>query len=420
MAYGDNTYGADHEWSFNNVLTDSIGTLNLSNTGGVFVATPITRNSTHSYQTNGRDDLAVVGTDATSGASGFDRYAFQGWFMVSQIQGPPTLIYKQGGNTSGFALFLWAGNNVMLQVKDVNAANNIQIYSDIALTNNRPYHFLIRYSGSGFSNEIEFYLDGVKQTSNNGTVQPGAASMTAHTGNHTFGENGTTSIDVSVGDEAVLIKAPVNGFWSRWWTWFGGSAESITQTQIRDNLFGEGAIPGITIISDTEANMQIALDAIASTLRGDEPVNILVEEVSGGGALNLNADNITHDPRASIHVFYEGSGTLNWTNSNGSNASIGSQNVNFINPAIATITGLINGSEVRIYEDDGVDSNDFGTDLAGIETLSGTTFQYSHSGATNVIVIQMIADGYEEIRIRRTLTSANQTFNVSPIVETNI
>ena len=190
MAYGDTTLNADHRWSFDNVLTDSIGSLTVTNTGGVLTATPITRDATHSYLTNGRDDLATVAPTTDTGTTGLDRYAFQGFFMVDDIQGQPCMIYKQGGNTSGFTLFIWAGNNIMLQVKDINANDNIQIFSDIAITSNRVYHFFVRYSGSGFSDEIEFRIDGIKMTANRNGVAPGATSMTAHTGNHNWGENG--------------------------------------------------------------------------------------------------------------------------------------------------------------------------------------------------------------------------------------
>lgn len=368
MAYGDNTLNANHRWSFNNVLTDSIGSLTVTNTGGSFVTTPITRDATHSYQTNGRDDIATLTPDATLGSAGFTSFAFQGWFMVSQIQGPPCTIFKTGGTTAGFALFLWAGNNVMLQVKDINANNNIQIFSDIALTDNRPYHFFVRYSGSGFNNEIEFYIDSVKQLSNRNGVIPGAASMTAFTGEYAWGENGSTGLDVTVGSEAVLIKAPINGHSAEYWTWIGADAEAITPLQIKDDLFSEGGIPDFTITSDTEVNMQSQLTTIASTIRPDVPLCILVEEVTGGGNLNLDADNITFNSRAGMHVKYEGSGTLNWTNNNGSNASIGTDNVTFLNPAQLTITGLQNPTEVRVYE--------AGTqnEIAGQESITTGTF----------------------------------------------
>lgn len=408
MAYGDTLLGADHRWSFNNVLTDSVGSLTVTNTGGVFVATPITRDATHSYQTNGRDDLAVVATTTDTGSAGFSRYAFQGWFMASQIQGPPTLIYKQGGNTAGFALFLWAGNNVMLQVKDTSGNDNLQIFSDIALTDNRPYHFYVKYSGSGFDNEVEFYIDGVKQTANRNGVTPGAASMTAHTGNHNWGENGTGSTDVSVGANAVIVKAPVNGFWSEWWTWEGADADH-TQTEIDDDLFGAGAIPDITISSDTEANMQTALDAYADTVRGDEPLCFLIEAVTGDGDLSLSADNITFNERASIHVRYEGTGTLTWTNDNGSNADRSSGNVTFLNPAQFTLINVQNPSEIRVYEAGTT------TEIAGQETVTTGTFSSTVSASN--IDVAIIALDFQISRLKNIDMSSDVTIDASQVTD---
>ena len=387
MAYGDTLLGADHRWSFNNVLTDSVGSLTVTNTGGSFVTTPITRDATHSYQTNGRDDLATVATTTDTGSAGFNRYAFQGWFQVSAIQGPPCLIYKQGDNTAGFAIFLWAGNNVMLQVKDSLSPVLVQIFSDFALTPNRPYHFFVRYLGSNRGDEIEFYIDGVKQTSNKDGVTADNNTMTVHTSAHTWGENGVLGTEVSVGTESVIIKAPVNGFWAEWWTWEGADAQNITATQIRDDLFSPGAIPDVTISADTEANMQIALDAIADTIRPDVPLCILVEEVTGGGDLNLTADNITFNPRASMHVRYEGGGTLFWTNSNGSDGSLSNANVTFLNPAQLTITGLQNPTEVRVY------FAGTRTELAGQETV--TTGTFSATISQTPIDIRFISLNYE-------------------------
>ena len=409
MAYGDNLLGAGHRWTFNNELTDSVGSLTLTNTGGNFVTTPITRDATHSYQTNDRDDLAVVAPDATTGTSGHDRYAFQGWFRTNSIQGPPCMIHKQGGNTAGFALFIWAGNNLMLQVKDVNANDNIQIFSDIALTNNRSYHFFVRYSGSGFSNEVELYLDGVKQTANRNGVLPGASSMTAYTGNLNWGENGSSSTDVNIGNETVIIKAPVNGLFKEFWTWNGASAESITQSQISNILFGGGAIPELTIFSDSAANMQASLDAIASTVRGDVPLAILVEDVSEGGDLTLTADNVQFNSRGSIDVQWEGSGILTWINENGSNASkssvVNGGSVDFVESVPVTITALdiddnsvIEGARVYITE------SPSGTVLVNdITNASGqVTFNYQYS-----------SDQAITGRIRRGTTS--QFYKTAPI-----
>ena len=55
-----------------------------------------------------------------------------------------------------------------------------------------------------------------------------------------------------------------------------------------------------------------------------------------------------------------------------------------------------------------------------MESLTGTSYQYNHAGLTNDIVIQMIADGYEEVKLNHTLSSVDQTVTVFPQVEDNI
>jgi hypothetical protein len=377
MAYGDIVLGAEHRWSFNNVLTDSIGSLTITNTGGNFVTTPITRDATHAYQTNGRDDIATVATSATSGNSAFTRFAFQGWFEASQIQGPPCMIYKQGGTTSGYGLFIWGGNNVMLQVRNSTGNTLIQIYSDIALTDGRTYHFFVRFSGNGFRNEVEFYLDAVKQTANLDGVEPNTASLAAHTGNHNWGENGTTGTEIPIGNENVIIKAPVNGLSAEYWIWNDADAEAITEAQITNDLFGAGAIPEFTVSSGTQSAMQATLDTISGTTRGDEPLNILVEAVTGDGDLTLTANDIIFPDRASLNVRYEGNGTLTWVNGGTSNASKGStinNDIVFVQEVPLTITvidastfGVVEGARVLLEAASG------GTEVVGTDLISGNT-----------------------------------------------
>ena len=106
--------------------------------------------------------------------------------------------------------------------------------------------------------------------------------------------------------------------------WDGSDAD-LTDTEIRETLFELGALAGTTISSGSESAMQTSLDALADTVRGNEPLNIRVEEVTGDGDLTLSADNITHDDLASIHVQYLGSGTLTWQNTN--NESLKSLNL---------------------------------------------------------------------------------------------
>ena len=83
-----------------------------------------------------------------------------------------------------------------------------------------------------------------------------------------------------------------------------------------------------------------------------------------------------------------------------------------------TIEDAISGAELRVYDDNGV-GTDLGDELAGVEVLAGTTFQYAHDGSVNDIYVQMIADDYEEILLRFTLSDVNQTLKLNPVVETN-
>ena len=179
-------------------------------------------------------------------------------------------------------------------------------------------------------------------------------------------------------------------------------------------MFEKGATPEVTITN------QAGLDALAGTVRGNTPLAVLVNVA---GTISLSADNITFDPLCSIHVQYNGSGTLSWTNTNGANASIGSVTgggaINFINPATLTIEGIIDGAEIRIYDNEVVNDGNNDTELDGVENNVGTSFSFSHDGSANDIVIQMMASGYEEIRLDVTLDAVDRTIVLFPNVEEN-
>jgi len=365
MAYGDNTLNADHTWSLDNTLGDPVGSVTLTNVGTTFTPLPITRDSEYSLLTNSREDVVSCASQADTGLTATDLYTVGGWFMVSQIQGPPVLIYGQGQDV-GIALFLWSGNNIMCQFK--TTSRTIQIYSNIALTNNRAYHFMVKLEGSSFDNEVSFYIDGIKQTASldgvdiNGTVL-------GHSVGHAWGNNQAVT-NIKVGNDLIVCKASINGYYSQWWTWEGTKAR-LSKESITDNLVAPGAIPGVIIASDTQANMQTELLNLQNSLRGDTALAIMVEEVAGGGDLSLVAENITFNERVSVDVYYEGAGTLQWTNNNGSNASKGTSNVVFINLAQVTLTDLYDSSEVRVYQS--------GTqnEIAGIESTLGGTFTFT-------------------------------------------
>lgn len=89
----------------------------------------------------------------------------------------------------------------------------------------------------------------------------------------------------------------------------------------------------------------------------------------------------------------------------------------FQRPATLTIEGVIVGAELRIYDDLGTTT--YGTELAGTETTTQTFFGYSHDGTINDVIIQMMASGYEEVRLPFQVNNTNQTVTLVPGVENN-
>jgi hypothetical protein len=411
MAYRDDiiTLNPDHFWRLDGDLLDGVGTLNGTGTSISLSATACCEDATNAAQSNSTGSRIDIGTASAALTGVLDRKVVCGWLRLSAVQEPPKSIYREGTTGEQFCFVVWAGNNLMLDV--LANDNTLQAFSNGVLVPGRNYHILGRIEGTGFGNVIELWVDGVKQSStepSNG--QFGQTSLASRPSAEFADPAGSTE----VGNASVLLNAPTNGNYNFWCSFSGANAQ-LTDTEIREELFEKGAIPGTTISTGTEGAMQTSLDSLASSVRGNEPLNIRVEAVTGDGTLNLTADNIIHDPLASIHVQYMGTGTLNWTNTNGSNASIGSTpnggTINFINPAVLTISPLIADSEVRIY-DAGTT-----TEIAGIES-SGTSFASSISVNTVDVVIHK--ETYEYIRIEGVdMTQGNVSLPINQVFDRN-
>lgn len=404
MAYSDDIVnaGADHRWKFDGNSTDDIGALASNNTGVVFTGTVICEDTINSMQTNGTNDHVTSTTSSDTSFAAND-ILYAGWFMTDSIQQPPCRIIGDGGTTASMAIYLGFGNGLLFEVDDTSASP-LQIYGDTPIVEGRPYHLAVGYNSS---NEIVAYLDGVLQTDSADTT-----GIALPTSRNAISFAGTSTKDTfSIGGTTILLVSPVNGFYNQWCTFHNSIPSTVT---IREELFEKGALADDTITNQT------GLNVLNNSTRANSPCNIRVDVV---GNLDLTADNITFDPLASIHVQYMGTGTLNWTNTNGSNASIGSTpnggTINFINSRTLTIDGLIDGCEIRIYDYETQGDGSFDIELDGVESNSGIYFNFNHSGLTNLVVVQMIASGYKEIIREFTLGSEDQTLTLFPEVEDN-
>ncbi len=89
-------------------------------------------------------------------------------------------------------------------------------------------------------------------------------------------------------------------------------------------------------------------------------------------------------------------------------------------PVSLTINGLIAGGVFSIFDNEDSDFQFLGTKLLEVDPVVGTSVSYTHAGVPNDVIIQFLADGYEETYLNITLTNTSQTFTLQPSVEENL
>jgi hypothetical protein len=379
MAYIDDilTLNPEHIWEFNGDYTDTVGSSDGTNTG-FSITEGLCEDVVNSVECNSNPDRVAIPQTADIDALATAK-AVGGWLRMSSIQLPPKSIYREGTTGNQYNITMWAGNKIMLDI--VSGTDVIQAFSDRVLKPNRIYHVFTKFIGSG---EFGLYIDGVKQT----VTEPSSGQSTfASVGERTAAEFGDPSSTTEVGNATVILNGATRGRYNFWTSFFNSSASALTETQIRETIFEKGALPSITISNQSE------LDALANTARPDEPLNIRVAD--NGGDLTLQANNITHDPLASIHIQWMGAGILTYINNNGSNASIISSpnggTLNIVNPATLNVTPLVEGSEVRVYESGTIN------EISGTEA-SLTNFTTSIQSSTVDVVVLSV--GFLNIKVK--------------------
>lgn len=141
---------------------------------------------------------------------------------------------------------------------------------------------------------------------------------------------------------------------------------------------------------------------------------------------NLKFSGNTDD----VHL-NNGGTSITVNNNNGSNAtsqiSTGGGTITFSNPKTVTIKFNFLGAnpanfEWRLYDDSGVNGELGTVELAGAEsktTFTDELYNYEYT-ADDDVVLQVIADGYEEAIKYFTLINGNQTQTIDVVPETNL
>lgn len=410
---------------FNNNYVEEMNGLDANQSpvgSSIFVADPLCKNSTHSWQiVTSTDKREVPDSGFTNITNQHSNRVIGGWFKTDRIYKIPVGFYEEGGGVNNLYFIIGYGNVILANIADSNGspAFKVQAFSDIKLATDREYFLIMEFNGGdGFY----LWVDGIKQSVTAGNPITDT-TMSTHSGDWCFGrpdgnlDTGGTDIQYNAG-----IGIQLDHFMS--FSNTGGGAP-ITALVHRE-MFERGAIPEIVIASDTEANMQIALDVYKETARPNKPCNIEIQECTDGDFELVN-DGITFSELSSMNINYRGSGTLTWVNTNGGSVDtnkIGKYNggtVTIVNTIITTITGIPSGAEWRLGVKDVAQGKLYTTELDGEETKAdGSDILYSDRYVSDTeVVLQVIADGFKEFVQEFTLGASAQTIIVTLEVDNN-
>ena len=425
-----------HYWRLQNTYTDTgsstSGLRNMTNTitggGGAMTTTEICENTTHSWRLSSitaAREIADVG-DMNGGT--VNERTFCGWIMLGGIQKSASVIYKEGGGVQNLCFLLALGNTLTAQMADSVAGNNVQAFGDFKLTPNRPYHICYRYSYTESPKEFRLFIDGDEQTSTDGNPITGT-NFSSHSGDCGWGD---PDGNLETGGTDIAYAGQADCYYAAWAHWAendnGGNVPLDKTTEIRDKLFRRGALPNETITTGTQAAMQTQLDALADSEIPDWPLGLRIEDKTGGGDLELEADNITFSSRCTLELEWRATGVLTWVQRNGSSLDSSKiytpqgGTVTIVNsvPVVVTVkdvaTGaVIEGARVLLTSDTGGSLPYQASVTITRASTTATVTHTSHGFSTGQEVLISGASQYEYTGVKTiTVTGTNTyTFSVS-------
>lgn len=402
----------DHYHTFDNTYADEVGGLaaNSQATSGTvgFFTDPLSRGRTHSWGPTGNASRVEMTDSPFTNVTNTHRRRFiGGWFKFPSVPLDPKGIWEEGGNVNNIYMVIGFGGKLLCNVADSSNGFKLQAFSDFLLTPNRVYHIGLLFGGSGDDNGCFCYIDGVLQSGSDGT--PTSLTQATHSGDKAYG-----APDGSLDTGGTDISYPSFGGsrYNDWATWSNTGNDLPPASDIRIEIFEKGAREEVEILSDTPANMQIAVDALSGNTYEDVPLAIKVNKPNGVSDLSLSFDNITFGGRTSIQVQWMGSdgATLTITNLNGSNvdstkcSTAYGGTISIINPATLSLTGLQNPTEVRVYEAGTT------TEVAGQEAVTSGTF--SATIQVSSVDIMLVSLGYQIVRLEGIDTSGDTTLPI--------
>ncbi len=401
----------DHAWGFDGEYTErmqglNIPTLTVGSPG--FAALPITRGRTQSFTIPDATSRIESADTGNMNLSAKTKRSMGGWVRFDRVQKEPVCFYEEGGGVNNLCFLMGNGGTLIAQLADTGD-DNVHAYSDFKLRPNRDYHIYFGFDytlPNAADRQFRLWIDGVKQTSTFGNpLTSNGGHLDSHSGDIVWGGYEGS---LEVFGTNVNFNAVVQCYYNDWVTFSG----VLPEAELRSEVFEKGVRASFFINSGTESEMQAVLDTISNSVLPNQACDILVDDCTDG-AFTLLADNVVHNPFSSINIQFVGTGSLTWINANGSNAALVSSpyggNVTLVNPSTLRITGLQDGSEVRVLE------ASTENEVAGIESVTGG--EYFVSIQEPLVDISIISLGFQNIKLKGVDMAGDRTIPVQQALD---
>ncbi len=314
---------ADLYWTMNNEYTDS-GQRNDNKPFNAiqrgtysFAAVPIVRSGTHSFYISAASGGSEpANSDYTNITNTHTYRNIGGWVRIEAYQKTPAVIYEEGGGVNNIYALMMPNGKLVINVADSAGSPNFkhEAYAGFKMITGRPYHIMI---DAQFGDHFDLWIDGVKQTVEKGGTLGTDTTMSTHSGDWSFGDPGGT-LDTGGVDISYDGCAPM--YMAHWGTWSGvGGGAPLTEAEIRDKCFRDGALQEHTISSGTQSAMQTAMEAYDNQTHKDWPLTYVVNTKTGGGDLELTITDQVWPDECKFHIRWHSGDKLTIRNSGTSN-----------------------------------------------------------------------------------------------------
>lgn len=315
----------DHYWPMNNAYTDEAARGGVSRPYNAvqsgtpdFVTTPLmTRNTTHSFRINQAVESSEIADSIyTNTTNTHSARNIGGWVHFVDNQLTPGTFMEEGGGVNNYYFIMEPNGRVVINIAD-DGDYKAQRSADFQFENGRTYHVMLDSDQAASPKVFDLWVDGVKSTAPLAGSLGTKSDMVTHSGDWSFGD---ADANLDTGGVDIAYAAAFTMYFSHWGTWSNtGGGAPLTEAQIRNSLFRKGALSEHTIGTDTEVNMQTDIETYDSQTHANVPLTYDVEDVTGGGAVELTITDQVWPDEVKFQVRWLGAGTLTVRNSGTSN-----------------------------------------------------------------------------------------------------